>query len=124
MQHKRTAGLRHFLRRLLLIDLVMFAGTGIVCWVGGWRTWTDYGNGLFIACAAVLAFALASAYGGWMTTSGFTYQYASTASHDRAHEHARRALRDRNEGIRLILQAGLICILPLIVAALLQGNPL
>lgn len=118
---RRRSPLTRFLRRLVLLDAAIFGIAGVVCWVGGWRTWIDYSNGLFIGCAAVLGIAIISAYGGWMTTSGFNYQYSSTASHDDAHHHAQRALRDRNEGLRAIVQAAVVCALPLITAALIQG---
>ena len=120
MKRRQQRALLQTLKWLVLVDAAIFAITGVVCWVGGWRSWLDYSNGLFVACAAVLAFAIASAYGGWMTTSSFTYQYSSTASHADATEHARQAIRNRYEGVRLMLQAALICALPLLIAALIQ----
>ncbi len=120
MKKRQKRAILRFARWLILVDAGMFALTGIVCWLGGWRTWQDYSNGLLVACAAVLGFALASAYGGWINTSSFRYQYSSTASDADALSHARQAIRDRYEGLRLMLYAAIICALPLGVAVLIQ----
>lgn len=120
MKKRQKRAILRFARWLILVDAGMFAITGIVCWLGGWRTWQDYSNGLLVACAAVLGFAFISAYGGWINTSSFRYQYSSTVSETDALQHARQAIRDRYEGLRLMLFAAIICALPLAIAVLLQ----
>ena len=115
----RRTQVRAFVRQLLLIDLAIFGGVGIICLVGGWHTWTDYGNGLVLAVAALITVALFSALGGWQSTSGFRYQYAATAGPDDAHARAQQAMQDRNGGLGFVLYMLLVAILPVAVAFLL-----
>ena len=71
-----------FLRNVALINLGIFVVVGLVCWFGGWRTVTHYGNGLLLAGVAVMAVGVFSLIGGWGTTRDFTYQYARSAGTD------------------------------------------
>ena len=50
-----SAGWR-FLLTLGLVNLVAFVGVALACWLGGWRTLADYGDGLTYAGLAVMAF--------------------------------------------------------------------
>ncbi|MBN2471580.1 MAG: hypothetical protein JXN59_12730 [Anaerolineae bacterium] len=120
MKKRQKRAIRQFMKRLILIDAGIFGLTGIVCWLGGWRTWEAYSNGLLVACAVVLGIAIASAYGGWMNTSSFRYQFSSTASQSDSLQRAQAAIRDRDEGLRLMLYAAIICALPLSAAVLIQ----
>jgi hypothetical protein len=120
LEPKKQRPILHFVTRVLVIDTGMFAVVGAICWFGGWRSWEAFSDGLIYASGAVLAFAAFSAYGGWQQTGSFTYQYGSTVNPDDGHTRARRTYADRNAGFLFVLQVGVICALPLAVAAVIQ----
>ena len=119
MQTRKNAW-RQAIWNILRIDFVVFAAVGLICLIGGWRTWHAYSMGLILACGAVIAVGLYSAYGSWMTTSSFQYQYGSTVNRDTIHERAQQALRDRHAGLRFLIQCALACFLPVTTGVLIQ----
>ena len=43
-----------YLRWVLLLEAVIVAGTGLVCWLAGWRTAETYGSALVVVGLVVL----------------------------------------------------------------------
>jgi hypothetical protein len=64
-----------YMIRILLIDLVIFLITGLICWLGGWHAINNFGVGLIIAgfCAFVLGGV--TAFGGTQIARDPTYRY-------------------------------------------------
>lgn len=116
----RTSAWRRAIWNILRIDLVVFVAVGLICLLGGWRTWHEYSLGLVLACGGVIGIGVYSAFGSWMTTGSFQYQYGSTVNRDTIHERAQQAVRDRNAGLRFLIQCVLACLLPLSVGVLIQ----
>ena len=109
-----------FLRTAVLIDLGIFAAVGLVCWLGGWRTAYQYGEGLIWAGAAATVLGLLSVRGGWGITRGFGYLYAQSVSQQSIHERARQAIRDIAEGYRFLILMTAVGAISIAVGSLVQ----
>jgi hypothetical protein len=109
-----------FLRTLVLINLAIFGGVGLICWLGGWRTLDQYGNGLMLAGAAALAFGVYSVSGGWHGSRSFDYQFAASAGEDSVHKSANRERQEAGANYAFLGQMCVIGFLPIVVGILLQ----
>lgn len=109
-----------FLRTVVLINLAIFAGVGLICWLGGWRTLYQYGNGLMLAGAAALALGVYSVSGSWHGSRSFDYQYAASAGVDSVHKSANRERQEMNANYVFLGQMCVIGFLPIVVGILLQ----
>jgi hypothetical protein len=101
-----------FLRDVTLVDLVMLAVTGLVCWIGGWRTFNNYGDGLMIAGVIVMAVGSLSVFGSSGLAGDPTIRYSQSVSHAGLHERTKRHMLDVAESrVFSILMglAGLVC---------------
>ena len=117
----RQAAFWRILKPILRYDLLIFGGVGLVCLVvPDWRSLYDYSNGLLLVSAGLLMFTFISFFGGWTSTSNFRYQYANTINPESAHERTKRTFAVRNNRLREALETGLICLLPLLVAFIIQ----
>lgn len=112
--------LRRFLRRLLLIDLVVFIGAGVFCWLVGWHTLYEYGTALIYAAGGLIGLALFIYAGTFMQTGSFTYQYSMTIAPQDGHERARRTHQERGEGIRFLAAMAAYAALPLAIGTVIQ----
>ncbi|MBN1963373.1 MAG: hypothetical protein JW910_01925 [Anaerolineae bacterium] len=115
------SGILRFLRRLLLIDVVIFAIVGGLCLSNeAWRNIGSFSDGLLMASGLLLAAGVMFMYGNWMQTGNFSYQYGMTAGVDDLHTRAQRTLNDRSAGVRSGLQVMVYALLPLLVSLLLD----
>jgi hypothetical protein len=113
-------GILRFLRTVVLIDLVIFAVVGVVCWLGGWRMAYQYGNGLSLAGAAAIVIGLSSLVGGWGITRGFDYQYAQSVSEQDIHGRTQQALRDIAQSYRFLILMTAVGVVSIAVGTLIQ----
>lgn len=69
-----------FIQYVLLIDLLIFGGTGLVCWFGGWRSTEEYGIALTWAGLAIILVGIGSLIGGVRIASNPTPHYIQTVT--------------------------------------------
>ncbi len=109
-----------FLRNVALIDLGIFVVVGLVCWFGGWRTATHYGNGLLLAGVAVMAAGVFSLVGGWGITRDFTYQHARSAGEGDIRKRATRDLKDIGQSYGFLALMGIVGIVSIAAGIVVQ----
>lgn len=100
------------LRDVVLADLVVLTITGVVCWVCGWRTFDNYGDGLMIAGVIVMAVGSLSVFGSASLAGDPTVRYSQSASRADLHERTKRHMLDMAESrffSILMGFAGLVC---------------
>lgn len=66
--HQQSSSVSHFVKTAALVELGVVLGTALVCWLGGWRTLSEYGTGLTIAGAVVFC-------SGWSFLMGTAKSY-------------------------------------------------
>ncbi len=110
-----------FSRNFVLIELGIFATVGLLCWLGGWRTLYQYGNGLLLAGVVVLALGAYSISGSLAGSRSFDYQFSASAGVDeRFHQSARRERQEVGSSYIFLSQTCVIGLLPLVAGILLQ----
>lgn len=82
------------LRNAALTALGLGVAVGIVCWVIGWRTLFQIGQGLLIAGVGSVALGILSTMGNWNVRGSFNYQYSRSAAHQQIGERASQDTRD------------------------------
>jgi hypothetical protein len=102
-----------FIQYVVLIDLVIFAVTGLICWFGGWRSTEDYGIALTWAGLAIILVGFGSLVGSVLIAGNPTYHYIQSVSSQNLHTRTRRIMRDlslTNLTTMMIGLAGIIAI--------------
>ena len=109
-----------FMRTVVLIDLGIFVGVGLICWFGGWRTAYHYGNGLMLVGVAAMAAGVFSLAGGWGLTRDFSYQHAASAGVADTPERTRRELKDTGQRYGFLALMGVAGIVSIAFGILIQ----
>ncbi|MFN8373879.1 MAG: hypothetical protein U0694_13515 [Anaerolineae bacterium] len=123
-QERSIETFARFVVLFMVAEIAIFAGTAVVCWVGGWHTLNDYATGLFIAGALMMGIGGASVMGSNKYTGDLTIRYVETVSDEDGKSRQRRYQRE-NESSRLFaLKAALIGIIPLLLGIALTIIPL
>ena len=118
--HASFSSGRRFLRTLALVNLAIFAGVALACWLGGWRTPADYADGLTYAGLAVMAFGgvryFVAGNVGRPEVSG--YHRVNLGEHLR---HQQRAEAEGDSAFVFMLGMGLIALVPIVVGQLIKA---
>ena len=67
-----------YARNILLILVAIILLTALICWLGGWRTINNYGNGLMIAGLGAIILGGFTAFGGTQIARNPTYRYVQS----------------------------------------------
>ncbi|EOD00489.1 hypothetical protein [Caldisalinibacter kiritimatiensis] len=78
-----------YIKTVLIIDIIVMAIAGIICWGKGCTTYVGYSNALMYAGAIFLVIGLFSTVGNFFTRGNFRYQYTSTTGVNQSHERAK-----------------------------------
>ena len=117
---ERVTGILRFLRTVVLIDLGIFAVVGVACWLGGWRTVYQYGDGLSLAGAAAILIGLSSLVGGWGITRSFDYQYAQSVSQQGIAGRTQQVMKDIAQSYRFLILMSSAGVVSIAAGALIQ----
>ncbi|MCC7448622.1 MAG: hypothetical protein IT324_14475 [Anaerolineae bacterium] len=110
----RHSDILHFVRAVVLVDVILVLIVALVCWLGGSRNWYDYGTGLWVAGALVIGMGFLGMAGSWGGNRDFTYLYGQSAGAQRIPERTQQAVKDVGQGYGCILlttAAGVVAIL-------------
>ena len=102
-----------------IAELVVFALTGIVCWLIGWRTLDAYSTGLILAGFAVLFFWVSGDLRGATLTSNYRYQVSKTVMPNSANQHLQQSMSDQTE-MSVIFLAGVIGVITIILGIVIK----
>jgi len=113
---------KSFLRMVgltLLLALAIGAIVGCIGWLAGWKTGTQFSNGLFLPGALVIVAGLFSVMGGWGMRSDFRVVYSQSAGDMSVGERTKRWMADINQGygafVSLLLTGGFLVALAVLV---------
>jgi len=107
--------------RLAIAELIVFALTGAVCWLIGWRTMAEYSTGLLWAGFLVMFFGAFSVLGGASLNSDFKYQYSKTVMPVSPSGRAQQSVTDLAQGMSFTVWAALVGVLTVILAFVLKS---
>ena len=100
-------------RSILIVDLLIILVTALVCWLGSWRTFHDFGVGLMVGGFVALVLGGATGLGGVNIAKNPTYRYFQSDLPNSIHERTKQNLLDLNESwgfLSLMVAAGLLSI--------------
>ena len=95
-----------YARKILLIDLLVFTITALICWVGGWRTLNHYGTGLIIAGFGAFVLGGFTAFGGLNVARDPTYRYIQSVMPNSLAERTRREWIDMMDSFSFLILLG------------------
>ena len=100
-----------YIRKILLVDLLAFILTALVCWLGGWRTLNNFGTGLMIAGFGAIVLGGFSALGGLGVARDPTYRYIQSVMPNSLSERTRKDWNDMLDSFSFLIlmaSAGLL----------------
>jgi len=109
-----------YLRRIAIVDIIIFIVAGLVCWLAGWHTIQRYGFVLVLTGVGVILIGTLSLLGGYSVRESFDYQYGRSVSHMDVHERSKLDLADTFASYRFLIGATLVAILPIAIGISLQ----
>jgi uncharacterized membrane protein YfcA len=100
-----------FLIKILITEVVILIITAIICWFVGWRTFSEFGQGLIYAGIAVLFFSASSIFGATRLAKDPTVRYIQSVSADDAHTRSKRHMQDLTESRAFLILVGIVGII-------------
>jgi hypothetical protein len=109
-----------FLRKLFIVNLIIFAGSAVFNYVLGWRTWWDFGSTLMWVGIIIVVFFGLGAFGATSLRSQDMKDFSITGTKnmDQQVQHQRNLEESR---IVQTIQYLLIAAVPIIVGTILQS---
>jgi hypothetical protein len=110
-----------FLVKILLIEIVILIATAIICWFVGWRTFSEFGQGLIYAGIAALFFAASSIFGASRLAKDPTIRYIQSVSADELHTRSKRHMQDLTESRAFFILMSIVGIITIALGASLES---
>jgi hypothetical protein len=110
-----------FLGAVALIDLGIFALVGLGCWLGGWRTASQYGTGLVWAGIGAMVLGVLSIVGNWGLTRSPTYQYGLSVGVQNIYERTQQAIKDAAQGYGFFILMAVAGVVSVATGSLIQA---
>ncbi len=110
-----------FIAPVILADVVLLAIVALVCWLGGWRTLREYGDGLILAASVVLLIGLSGVFGGWGLTRSFLYQQSESAGAEAIGGRVRQELAGEKQNFRFLIEMTVVAAVAFTAAAILHS---
>jgi hypothetical protein len=114
-QQRDLNTLGKFVRTFAIWEIAIFGGVALICYFGGWRTWSDYATGLFIAGTVVMGIGAFSVMGTNRVTGDVTIRYIETVSDENMKQRNRRYFREMELSRILAFKSVFIGIVPFLV---------
>lgn len=106
--------------RLAIAEIIIFALTGLVCWLIGWRTLTEYATGLILAGFAVTFFGASGVLSGATLNGDFQHQYSKTVMPNSANQRMQQNVSNLAD-ISFTVWAGLSCLITVLLGIVLKA---
>ncbi len=103
-----------FIQRFIIVQVALFVGIYLFCWLANYRTVTDYANGLFLAGSAFIIFGVFRVFGGNAVERSFNLRYAQTAGDQPSETRGRRLMRELDRGLGASVRLFFYGIVPII----------
>ena len=112
--------LKEFVKRILVVDVALFAAAATIARIGNWWTVEYYVDILTLMGVAVIGGGMLIPLGGWRATRNFRYQYASSAGSGSISERQKIDTRDTERGYGYLIFLGLAGGIPILCAVLID----
>ena len=109
-----------FLIKIIIIEIVIFIATAVICWFGGWRALSDFGNGLIYAGIIMMIFGSFSVLGASRSGRYPTSRYLQTLSVGDLHDRSRRRILDIAESNAFLILMGIVGIITIALGTWLE----
>ncbi len=110
----------HFVRIVLLVDLLVFIVTALVCWWIGWRTPDELGLGFMLGGFLAILLGGASLAGSVQVSRNPMYRYFQSVFPNSLPERTKQNLLDLNESSGFLILMGTAGLLAILVGWLVQ----
>jgi hypothetical protein len=94
--------------KILLIEMGLFALIALICWIGGWRTLSNYGTGLMYGGIGAIVLGGLSALGGNTVARDPTYWYVQSVSQSSLNQRTRQNWLDNLASISFLVMMGVV----------------
>jgi hypothetical protein len=109
------------LAKILLADLAIALVTGVICWLGGWRTRPDFGSGLMIGGILTIIAGGISAFGGGQIARDPTYRYIQSVMSNSLSERTKQDWQEYMGSISFLIWAGIAGLIVTVIGYLLTS---
>ena len=106
-------------KRVAIAEIVVIVLIGVICWLVGWRTLTEYATGLILAGFAVMFFGASGVLSGATLNGDFQHQYSKTVMPNSANQHLQQSMSDQTE-MSVIFLAGVIGVITIILGIVIK----
>jgi hypothetical protein len=109
-----------FLLKILIIEVVILIITSVICWLCGWHTFSEFGQGLIYAGIVVLLFGASSMVGATRLGRDPTIRYIQTVSAGDLRDRSRRHILDLAESNAFLILMGIVGIITIVIGTWLE----
>ena len=113
--------LGYFLRTVILIEVLVVAGVAVLSWVLGWRTPSQYGEGLIWASLLLMLVGASTVITNLGMDRSFSQQYAQSAGAQRIADNIAQAMKEGKEGQAFFFLMLIVGIIAFLLGALIQA---
>jgi hypothetical protein len=111
-----------FLIKILIIEVVILIATAIICWFIGWRTFSEFGQGLIYAGIVALFFGASSIFGATRLAKDPTIRYIQSVSADDLHARSKQHIQDLTESRAFFILMSIVGIITIALGAWLDSS--
>jgi Na+/melibiose symporter-like transporter len=104
-----------FLAKILGIEIVIFLFAGIVCWLAGWHTVSEFGIGLIYVGVVAIILGAGSVRGAAILARSPTVRYIQTVTSTKLHDRTKQHMQDMEENKAFLF---LLCVVGIITVVL------
>jgi len=110
-----------FIRKIMLIDFIIFLTTGFICLIGEWNSLYYYSNALIWVGIIFVIIGFLKAFNSLGGTRDFDYQYSQSVGVDNIHERINKELDDSNQNLYILILFTVVGLISLGVGVLIQN---
>jgi hypothetical protein len=107
--------------QILLIEVVILIITAIICWIVGWQTISEFGQGLTYAGIVAMLFGASSMFGATRLGKDPTIRYIQTVSNGDLHTRSTRHMQDLKESNAFVILMGTVGIITIALGTWLES---
>lgn len=107
--------------RVAIAEIVIFAVTGLVCWLAGWRTLAEYSTGLLWAGFVALVFGAVPVFGGNSLDRDYQHQYSKTVMPISPSGRVQQNVNDIAQGMSFTFWAALVGVITILLGIVLKA---
>jgi hypothetical protein len=110
-----------FLVKILLIEIVILIATAIICWFVGWRTFSEFGQGLIYAGIVALLFSTSSIFGASRLAKDPTIRYIQSVTADDLNTRSKQHIQDLTESRAFFILMSIVGIITIALGTSLES---